>query len=118
MKNIMRVDAGVGGDIQKIETISWMLLLKVWDAREADLEVSEEDFVSPLVNLLWRDSNGDHVAEDLRWRTWAENPEGITGNELLSFVNFDLQKVFCFQLTLCLLLFLVELLNFQRDVIF
>ena len=48
MKNIMRPDAGVGGNIQRIETIGWMLFLKIWDAREADLELTETDFFLPV----------------------------------------------------------------------
>jgi len=90
MKNIMRVDAGVGGNIQRIETIGWMLFLKIWDAREKDLELTEENFISPLVNLRWADSEGVHIAEDYRWRNWAANPEGITGEVLRSFVNKEL----------------------------
>jgi len=90
MKNIMRPDAGVGGNIQRIETIGWMLFLKIWDAREIDLELIEDDFTSPLVNLRWINTEGEHVAEDLRWRTWAANPEGITGEALLTFVNDEL----------------------------
>jgi type I restriction enzyme M protein len=90
MKNIMRVDAGVSGNIQRIETIGWMLFLKVWDARELDLELTEEGFSSPLTNLRWRDADGERLSEDLRWRTWAANPEGITGEELRLFVNNEL----------------------------
>ena len=90
MKNIMRVDAGVSGNIQRIETIGWMLFLKMWDAREMDLELTEEGFISPLINLRWIDPEGEHVAEDIRWRTWAANPEGITGEALRSFVNSEL----------------------------
>ena len=90
MKNIMRVDAGVSGNIQRIETIGWMLFLKIWDAREMDLELTEDGFISPLVNLSWIDPEGEHVAGDLRWRTWAANPEGITGETLRSFVNSEL----------------------------
>ena len=90
MKNIMRVDAGVSGNIQRIETIGWMLFLKMWDAREMDLELTEEGFISPLIDLRWIDPEGEHVAEDIRWRTWAANPEGITGEALRSFVNSEL----------------------------
>jgi len=90
MKNIMRVDAGVGGNIQRIETIGWMLFLKIWDAREMDLELTEEGFVSPLVKLRWINPEGEQMAKDIRWRTWAGNPEGITGENLLSFVNLEL----------------------------
>ena len=90
MKNIMRVDAGVSGNIQRIETIGWMLFLKVWDAREMDLELTEEGFTSPLINVRWINSEGEHLAEDIRWRTWAANPESITGDNLRLFVNSEL----------------------------
>lgn len=90
MKNIMRVDAGVSGNIQRIETIGWILFLKIWDARELDLELTEEGFISPLINLRWMDPEGEHMSEDLRWRSWGANPEGITGEALHSFVNKEL----------------------------
>ena len=40
-----------------------MLFLKIWDAREIDLELVEEGFISPLVNLRWIDQEGEHVAK-------------------------------------------------------
>ncbi|MGB2038173.1 MAG: N-6 DNA methylase [Candidatus Poseidoniaceae archaeon] len=90
MKNIMRVDAGVNGNIQRIETIGWMLFLKIWDTREQELELTEDGFISPLVDLQWTDSEGTHVADDLRWRSWAADREGITGENLRTFVNNQL----------------------------
>ena len=90
LRNIMRNDQGVSGNLQRIETIAWMLLLKVWDAREEDLEITEDGFASPLVNIEWSSAEGIQKASDLRWRTWAANPEGITGTELISFVDNEL----------------------------
>jgi type I restriction enzyme M protein len=90
MQNIMRPDAGVSGDIQKLETISWMLFLKIWDSRELDLEFTQENFTSPLINMRWMDVEGEEISPDLRWRTWASNPEGITGQDLINFVNIQL----------------------------
>jgi type I restriction enzyme M protein len=87
MKDIMRPDSGVNGNIQRIETISWMLFLKIWDSREKDLEITESGFLSPLTELRWMNQQNEEITEDLRWRSWAANPEGITGERLLDFVN-------------------------------
>jgi type I restriction enzyme M protein len=56
-----------------------MIFLKVFDDREMEYEAFEDDYVSPL-------------PDELRWRNWAANPEGITGDELLEFVNNQLFK--------------------------
>lgn len=73
----MRKDAGVDGDAQRIAQLGWMLFLKIFDDREQEYEILEENYKSPM-------------PEKLRWRNWAANPEGITGDELLDFVNNDL----------------------------
>ncbi len=91
IQDIMRKDVGVDGDAQRIGQLVWAFFLKIWDDREQEQEVLEKDFVSPLMNLQWRDGTEKHTAEDLRWRTWAADPEGITGDELLEFVD---QKLF------------------------
>jgi len=75
----MRQDAGVDGDAQRISQLVWMLFLKVYDAKEAEWELFEEDYKSI-------------IPEDLRWRNWAEDEEGMTGDELLEFVNERLFK--------------------------
>jgi len=75
----MRQDAGVDGDAQRISQLVWMLFLKVYDAKEAEWELFEEDYKSI-------------IPEDLRWRNWAEDEEGMTGEELLEFVNERLFK--------------------------
>jgi len=77
IQDIMRKDAGVDGDAQRIAQMGWMLFLKIFDDREQEYELMEENYSSPM-------------PEKLRWRTWAANPEGITGEELLDFVNNDL----------------------------
>lgn len=77
IQDIMRKDAGVDGDAQRISQLVWMLFLKIFDDREHKSELMEENYVSP-------------IPERLRWRNWANDPEGITGNELLNFVNNDL----------------------------
>ena len=70
----MRKDAGVDGDAQRIAQLGWMLFLKIFDDREQEYELMEEGYRSS-------------VPEELRWRNWAANPEGVTGDELLDFVN-------------------------------
>ncbi len=75
----MRIDEGVDGDAQRISQLTWMIFLKVFDDREMEYEAFEDDYVSPL-------------PDELRWRNWAANPEGITGDELLEFVNNQLFK--------------------------
>ena len=77
IQDIMRKDVGVDGDAQRISQLVWMFFLKIFDDREAELELLEEDYKSPL-------------PEHLRWRNWARDPEGITGEALMDFVNNQL----------------------------
>lgn len=46
IRDIMRNDAGINGDAQRIEQIVWMLFLKVYDAKEEDWEMDDDDYVS------------------------------------------------------------------------
>lgn len=75
----MRKDAGVDGDAQRISQLVWMVFLKVFDAKEEEWE-------------LMRDEYRPIIPEGLRWRDWAANDEGMTGDELLDFVNIKLFK--------------------------
>ncbi len=77
IQDIMRKDVGVDGDAQRISQLVWMFFLKIFDDREAELELLEDDYKSPL-------------PEELRWRSWAKDPEGITGDALYDFVNNQL----------------------------
>jgi type I restriction enzyme M protein len=77
IQDIMRKDVGVDGDAQRISQLVWMFFLKIYDDREAELELLEDDYQSPL-------------PEKLRWRNWAADPEGMTGDELNEFVNLQL----------------------------
>ena len=79
IQDIMRKDVGVDGDAQRIGQIVWMIFLKIFDDREKEIEILEDDYKSPIPNRL-------------RWRNWAADPEGITGDELLEFINNDLFK--------------------------
>lgn len=74
VQDTMRKDAGVDGDAQRISQLVWMVFLKVFDAKEEEWE-------------LMRDEYRAIVPEGLRWRDWAADDEGITGDELLDFVN-------------------------------
>ena len=82
LRDIMRNDAGINGDAQRIEQIAWLLFLKVYDAKELDWEFSEDDYVSI-------------IPEPCRWRNWAhdETGKGLTGDALLNFVNNTLFPV-------------------------
>jgi type I restriction enzyme M protein len=79
VRDIMRKDAGVDGDAQRISQMVWMIFLKVFDAMEEEREAEDGSYKSPL-------------PEKIRWRNWAVNPEGMTGEELLDFVNNNLFK--------------------------
>ena len=77
LRDIMRNDAGINGDAQRIEQIAWMLFLKVYDAKEQDWEFDEEDYVSI-------------IPEECRWVNWAADDrsgKAMTGERLLDFVN-------------------------------
>ncbi|MHA6522963.1 type I restriction-modification system subunit M [Tessaracoccus sp. G1721] len=77
IQDIMRQDAGVDGDAQRIGQLAWMFFLKIFDDREAEAELLDSAYRSP-------------IPHDLRWRTWAAPKEGITGDALLGFVNNEL----------------------------
>ena len=77
IQDIMRKDAGVDGDAQRIGQLAWLLFLKILDDRELELEILQDDYQSPM-------------PDGLRWSEWAADPEGITGDALLEFVNTDL----------------------------
>ena len=78
VRNIMRRDPGVDGDAQRISQMTWIIFLKVFDAMEQEKEAENSKYKSSL-------------PEEIRWRNWADNEEGITGEELLNFVN---KKIF------------------------
>jgi type I restriction enzyme M protein len=77
IQDIMRKDVGVDGDAQRISQLVWMIFLKIFDDKEQEAELLSADYKSPL-------------PEDMRWRNWAADPEGMTGDELWYFVNDEL----------------------------
>ena len=74
LQNIMRKDAGVSGDAQRIEQLGWMITLKILDDKDAELELLDDDYVSV-------------IPSELQWRNWAADSEGITGDEMKEFVD-------------------------------
>lgn len=77
IRDIMRNDAGVNGDAQRIEQITWMLFLKVYDSKEQDWEMDDDDYTSI-------------IPENCRWENWAKDDKSgkaMTGDALLNFVN-------------------------------
>ncbi|NEI73377.1 N-6 DNA methylase [Rhizobium lusitanum] len=77
IQDIMRQDAGVDGDAQRISQLCWMFFLKIMDDQDRELELTHDNYVSP-------------IPEKFQWRNWAADPEGITGEALLNFVNNEL----------------------------
>jgi len=77
IQDIMRKDVGVDGDAQRLSQLVWLFFLKIIDDREEELELTEEKYKSP-------------IPENLRWRSWAKDSEGMTGDELLHFINNEL----------------------------
>ena len=74
IQDIMRKDTGVDGDAQRISQLCWMFFLKIIDDQDQELELLEDDYTSPIPSKF-------------QWRAWAADPEGITGEELLAFIN-------------------------------
>ena len=82
VRQIMWKDAGVNGDAQRIEQLAWMLFLKVYDAKEQDWFLSDDDYQSI-------------IPENCRWCHWAHDDKTgkvLTGDALLDFVNNTLFK--------------------------
>ncbi len=77
IQKIMRKDAGVDGDAQRLSQLVWILFLKIFDDREKSHELIDPAYKSP-------------IPEELRWRNWASDPEGITGEELSEFIDKEL----------------------------
>ncbi len=80
IRDVMRNDAGINGDAQRIEQIAWMLFLKVYDAKEQDWDINEDNYQSI-------------IPEKFRWCNWAHDDRSkdvMTGDTLLNFVNNEL----------------------------
>src|SRR5262245_30405743 len=77
IQDIMRQDVGVDGDAQRISQLCWMFFLKIIDDQDQELELLDRDYRSP-------------IPRKYQWRVWAADPEGITGDELVNFIDGDL----------------------------
>src|SRR3954453_10061245 len=77
IQDIMRQDVGVDGDAQRISQLTWMFFLKIIDDQDKELELTRDGYRSP-------------IPEKFQWRNWAADPEGITGEPLLAFLNNEL----------------------------
>lgn len=77
IQDIMRKDVGVDGDAQRISQIVWLLFLKIFDDKEQEWQLTIPGYKSPLQSRF-------------RWINWAKDAEGITGEELIEFVNNEL----------------------------
>ena len=92
LQDIMRKDAGINGDAQRIEQMVWMFFLKVYDAAEEDWELDAMDNDETFKSI---------IPEELRWRNWApsRDEEGklksdfLTAQPLLDFINEKLFRV-------------------------
>jgi type I restriction enzyme M protein len=81
VRNIMRQDRGVSGDAQRLEQLGWLLFLKILDEKDQELE-------------LIRDGYRSVIPKKFRWRTWASDPEGITGEELILLIDHPTDGLF------------------------
>ena len=77
IQDIMRQDVGVDGDAQRISQLCWMFFLKIIDDQDQELELTQPGYRSP-------------IPDSFQWRAWAADPEGITGEALLDFINEEL----------------------------
>ncbi|MEO8210297.1 MAG: class I SAM-dependent DNA methyltransferase [bacterium] len=74
IRTIMWQDTGLNGDAQRVEQLGWMLFLKIFCDKDKELELLDDKYKSP-------------IPDELHWENWAGNDEGITGDELLEFVD-------------------------------
>ncbi len=74
IRNIFRKDNGLAGDAQRIEQLGWLIFLKLFDDKDQEKELMDDKYKSP-------------IPENLKWRNWAANDEGDTGDELIDFVD-------------------------------
>lgn len=82
IRDIMRQDTGLNGDAQRIEQLGWMLFLKIFSDKDKELELMNDNYKSPIPDKFhWINEKGN----------WAGDDEGMTGDELLEFVD---QKLF------------------------
>ena len=74
IRQIMWQDNGLNGDAQRVEQLGWMLFLKIFCDKDKELEILNDNYVSP-------------IPTEYQWDNWAANDEGMTGDELAEFVD-------------------------------
>src|ERR1700742_1233439 len=74
IRDIFRKDPGLSGDAQRIEQLGWMIFLKLFDDKDKEKELLNSKYRSPIPTTF-------------QWRNWAGDDEGMTGDELISFIN-------------------------------
>lgn len=77
IRDIMRQDAGVDGDAQRISQMVWMIFLKIFSDMEEEWDITLEEYDSP-------------IPDKLKWGAWAGDEEGVTGDDLKNFVDNEL----------------------------
>lgn len=80
IRNIMRKDEGLDGDAQRISQMVWMLFMKIFADKEEEWKISRKEYKSP-------------IPERLKWQNWAADAKGLTGTELIQFINEELFPV-------------------------
>src|SRR5438128_11059083 len=79
-RKIMRKDKGLNGDLDRLPMLTWIMFLKFLD----DMEQMREEEA-----LMRREKFRPAIEPPYRWRDWAAKETGITGDELIAFVNND-----------------------------
>ncbi len=79
-RDIMRKDKGLNGDLDRLPMLTWIMFLKFLDDLEHNREIEAE---------LAKEPFRPTIEQPYRWRDWAAKPDGITGDELIAFVNND-----------------------------
>ncbi len=79
-RDIMRKDKGLNGDLDRLPMLTWIMFLKFLDDLE---EIRKEE--ANLAGKRFRPA----IDPPYRWRDWAANTQGMTGPELIAFVNQD-----------------------------
>src|ERR1700722_9701209 len=77
-RDLMRKDKGLNGDLDRLPLLTWIMFLKFLD----DLELQREE-EAKLAGMKFKPA----IEKPYRWRDWAANPQGVTGDELLAFIN-------------------------------
>ena len=79
-RDIMRKDKGLNGDLDRLPMLTWIMFLKFLDDMEKIHETEAQLKGKPFVPA---------IEPPYRWRDWAEKSDGITGDDLIAFVNQD-----------------------------